>query len=64
MKKSSRMIQICAAMHNFVRRQEPLDLYYEYLSEETLALYNEDYIFVDDCEQMPTNERFFRKYFS
>ena len=64
MTKSSKMIQICAAIHNFCRRQEPLDLYYEYLSEETLALYSEDYIFVDNSEIMPTNERSFRKYFS
>ena len=64
MKKSSKIIKILSAIHNYVRRQEPLDLYFEYLSEETLALYSEDYVFVDDCENMPTNERFFRKYFS
>ena len=66
MVKCSRLIEICAALLNFIHFHEPLDLYVEYCTQEALALYSEDYVYIDDSgvEEMPTNEKFFRHYFS
>ena len=65
MKKCSKFIQVLVAIFNFIRRHQPYNLFDEYVDDETLYLYSEDYVYVDqDDVAMPTNERFFRKYFS
>ena len=64
MVKCNRLIKICAALHNFIKFHEPDDLFVEYCTPEKLALYSEDFVYVDQTERMSTTEKFFQKYFS
>ena len=64
MVKCSRMIKVLAAFFNFIKFHEPYDLFWQYPSDEQLALYSEDFVYVDHTETVTTTEKYFQKYFS